>query len=291
MEENSEINSLNNLSKAMALSKENEILNPQTKINDLSLDKGMGVESEEKPFLPPEIFSKILPYVEQFSLIRADSVCHSFKEEGDRIWKNRVLDLSGKLDQYTFEAQKKFPLLKEQTNLKEPTKRFIREKTFAALLNSERYKNICLKGCYISEKELNDFAYHNFKILDFSHNNILMYFGQKLSESFKSLNLSHCGMFGPIPKLGQLKELDLSYNYFSVNPLIGLLAPALKKLNLSYNKLSQETVNNLKETYKHLERLILEPQRAIPNPDHNQARNYNQYRNLTPHICYEYIFE
>jgi Leucine-rich repeat (LRR) protein len=252
----------------MALSKENEILNPQTvsslkerallkKTNDLPLDKGMGVEGEEKPFLPPEILSKVLAYVEQFTLIQADAVCHSFKQEGDRIWENRVLDLSGKLDKHTLEMQRRDSILKE------PTKRSIRDKIFAALLNSERYKNVCLQSCYFStlSNEVARLVSHNFKTLDLSHNSSLMNFPNKLSETLVSLNLSHCGISGPIPDFGQLKELDLSHNNFSVNPLMGLLAPALKKLNLSYNNLSPETVSHLKEAYKHLEILILGPQK------------------------------
>lgn len=196
MEENSTTNSPENLNRAMAL-------------------------GEEKPFLPLEVLFKILPYVDDITLIQADIVCWDFKLEGDRIWKTKLLDLSRRLETPSQNG-------------------FDRAKTFTAL-EGGRYKNVRLQYCGLGD--MDEFSsLMNCKIIDLSHNYI-----------------HNAGYF-------------YSHGTFIY----------LQELNLSHNKLSQETLNKFKETYKHLEILILEPQRKIErrygyNGGHYGVRGTREY--------------
>lgn len=131
----------------MLLSKESEILNPEAKTTNLLINN----EKDQEPFLLSEILSKILPYVEQFTLIRADTVCHFFKKQEDLIWEIKRLDLSYKLETPS-------------------QKGFDRVKTLAAL-ETGRYKNVYLQYCGFGDLD-ESFSLKNCKVLDLSHNYI-----------------------------------------------------------------------------------------------------------------------
>jgi len=194
---------------------------------------GKKVGKNEEHFLIPEIFPEIfliiLRNVEQCTLIKADTVSHSFKKYGDQIWTTKLLDLSRKLETPS-------------------QKGFDRVKTFAALERG-RYKNVSLQYCGLGDMD-ESFSFKYCTTLDLSHNYIKdisnVCFPEAL-EYLQELNLSH----------NSLKGLEKFFNGYS--------APALKKLNLSYNGLSQEAVIKLRNASKKPEILILEPQIEAPH--------------------------
>jgi hypothetical protein len=245
MEGNEEKSSPADRTGALSYVHESEILNLTDKTHDLTVDN-VNIEGEEDPYSPPEILCKILPYVEQFTLIRADAVCHFFKEEGDRIWEKRVLDLSYKLG---------LGLLR-RTELNY-------ESTMAAL-NGGRYKNVSLKGCSLGSRAHGFSKLMNCKVLDLSYN--------VCTNDYVSFR----GVWT------HLQELDLSHNIFMAEIFSqDFSAPALRRLNLSYNNLGPQTVNRFKEVFKHVEILILEPQKK----DEEQVRIYQGFY-LGAHIGY-----
>lgn len=206
--------------KEMIFSKEkDEVLDLQ--------NNSMDVEGAKEPLFPIEIFSIIFSYVEQFTLIQADTVCQFFKKMAESIWNTKLLDLSRKLETPT-------------------QKGFSPVKTFAAL-ESGRYKNVRLQYCGLGDMDIS-FSLKDCKILDLSHNNICafnVFCFNGVCEHLQELNLSY----------NTLDKPDRSLKSYST--------PALRKLNLSYNNLSKTTVTDLKKSYTHLETLILEPQEEI----------------------------
>lgn len=202
--------------------------------------------------LPNEIFSKILPYLDDIPLIRINEVCHFFKEEGDRIWVNRILSFSRQHPrQHRNPTGEKFicllgnpPVMIHFSQVGE----YLRMENFLkALQKGERYKKVSLQGVrFIGSNMLDKLSY---------------------LTSLKSLNLSAtsiCGLGEDNDKklsyfstFTNLIELDLSDNYIKDAHIDFFKAPvSLKKLNLAGNPLSDHKKEELKSTYKHLELII-----------------------------------
>lgn len=184
-------------------------------------------ERNEPTCLPQEILAKIFFDIDQFTLIRADTVCCSFKQQGDRIWETKLLDLSRKLET--------------------PSQKGLdRVKTLAAL-EGGRYKNVRLQYCGLGDLD-ESFSLRHCKILDVSHNyiaNVSNVCSPEALKNLQELHLSH--------NMLKIKEKSL-HNYLATN------FPNLKRLDLSYNGLSQGTVTELRNISKKPEILILEPQ-------------------------------